>query len=198
MGELARQRRARDLWISRGHLWALSVGVVLLAVCSFFVGMALARSAPASASAPAPEAGFSAPEESLVDLLARVDARAVAQDGVDTLTFPDTLTGVAEDPGVPLPGAESDGGAVVAAGQVGLRPMDLVLTLSDADDARALQDALAVEGFESRLVEGEDEVALVIVGGEDVEAARATRAALLDALGAMDRSVPVALRSRAE
>ena len=45
MGELAKRRRARDLWISRGHLWAAGVGVVLVAAISFFAGVTVGRSA---------------------------------------------------------------------------------------------------------------------------------------------------------
>jgi len=198
MGELARQRRARDLWISRGHLWALSAGVVLLALCSFFVGLTLARTSPAAASVPAPS-GLDAPQESLVDLLARVDARVVAQDGVDTLTFPDTLTGVAKDPALPVPGGASGVAAQVAPGQPGARPMDLVLTADSAESAQVLAHALEGRGLAARVVLGQgdaDAAQIVLPAGDDLEQARSARTELLEVLGELDQAVPVALRPR--
>ena len=38
------RRKDRDLWISRGHLRAATVGVILVAVCSFALGYAVGKS----------------------------------------------------------------------------------------------------------------------------------------------------------
>ena len=37
------RRKDRDLWISRGHLRAATVGVILVAVCSFALGYAVGK-----------------------------------------------------------------------------------------------------------------------------------------------------------
>lgn len=168
MGELARQRRARDLWISRGHLWALGAGIVLAVVLSFFLGMLLAGDGSAAPAHEAASLGVSPPEESLVDLLARVDARVVAQDGVDTLTFPDTLTGVAGDPDVPAPSEAPGALATVAPGDAGSAPADLVIDAPDADQARQLATGLRLLGWTVQVHEAE----LRVDGGATVDEAR--------------------------
>lgn len=194
MGELARQRRSRDLWVSRQHLWALGVGVGLLVVGAFFAGYGLSRGgvpeAPAAAST-------GAPSESLVDLLARVDTRVVAQDGVDTLTFPDTLTGVGQDPGLPEPLAPQADPSHVSPGHTGSHPADLVLSVDDVEEGEALTALLRARGWQVELAVGQDEgPELVVVGGDDVAQAREARERLLDDLDALDQARPVGISLR--
>jgi hypothetical protein len=115
MGELARRRSARDLWISRSHLWAVATGAVLLAIASFSVGLVVANGEPDPASR-APFASLStAPDDSLVELLARVEASADPSGGVSGLTFPGALSGEAESGQVPGSPREFGGVAVVEA-----------------------------------------------------------------------------------
>ncbi len=90
MGELSRERNARDLWVSRGHLRAMGAGVLVLACTTFALGYVVGRD-----TSPAPVAESSAiqEDEQLVELLARVEASARPRGGVEDLTFPDALSG---------------------------------------------------------------------------------------------------------
>ena len=89
MGELARRRNARDLWISHGHLRAVGVGVVSLLIAAFVAGASLQRT-PAEEQAEATWLADQADAE-LVELLARVDAAAEPDGGLRRLTFPTAL-----------------------------------------------------------------------------------------------------------
>lgn len=195
MGELARQRRARDLWVSRGHLWALGVGVVLLVLCSFFLGLTLARGSSTATAAPVADEGA---QESLVELLARVDARVVAQDGVDTLTFPDTLTGVADDPELPAPVTPSAPSATISAGAVAPTVADLVVDVEDVSSAERLASLLQDRGWVAvvRVPTDGDDHQVVVQGGADLDEARERRAALLEDLTSLDEARPVAIERR--
>jgi len=197
MGELARQRRARDLWISRSHLWAVSIGVLAATTASFFLGMALARSPGASPATPT--AATAAPDESLVELLARVDANAEPDSGVNNLTFPDALTGI--EATATLPPAPEVGGdaSVVQPGAVGNRPTDLMVAMADPSEATLLAEALRGRGWtvEIREADGDDVAAqLVIQGGEDLSAAREAREDLIVELAVLERQLPVSLIPR--
>ena len=93
MGDLARRRSGRDIWISRAHVWAVGFGVTVAAVLAFGVGFASGR-----VSVPEPIADVQAfaagvPDEALVELLARVEAGAARDGGIEELTFPDALRG---------------------------------------------------------------------------------------------------------
>lgn len=153
MGELARRRRARDLWISRGHLWAAGLGAAFLLVIAFSVGVMVGGSERAHA-APSDPLGLSqAPDDSLVELLARVDASADPTSGVASLTFPDALAG--QEPATPkVPPTPHHAGVSVT---VTARPMAkpevdpvpdghytvAVLETPDSQRAEALRDQLA-------------------------------------------------------
>jgi cell division septation protein DedD len=93
MSELARRRSARDIWISRGHLYAIGAGGGLAMIAAFAIGYALGRESvdlpPPASAAFTSEAG----DDALVELLARVDSAATPDGGVDELTFPDALRG---------------------------------------------------------------------------------------------------------
>ncbi len=104
MSELSRRRRSRELWVSRGHLWAAAAGVLMVALLSFLLGNAVGRqSARPSVGSETPASG-----EDLVELLARVEAASSAGGGADRLTYPDALTGQPTEVGIPeapsLPG----------------------------------------------------------------------------------------------
>ncbi len=96
MGELARRRSARDLWVSRSHLWAAATGALLLAVTAFSLGVLVAGGDEAHAGAVGEAWSLpGAPDDSLVELLARVEASADPSGGVGSLTFPEVLRGEA-------------------------------------------------------------------------------------------------------
>jgi septal ring-binding cell division protein DamX len=108
MGDLAKRRAARDLWISRGHLKAALVGAFLLSGVSFGVGYVLGTG---QSDAPVVRAaGFTAqvPGEDLVELLARVEANRSPDGAVSALTFPDSLAGATPEQGplAPVMGAD--------------------------------------------------------------------------------------------
>ena len=106
MGDLARRRNARDLWISRSHLWALGAGVAVLGITTFLLGISLGR-AEAGRMDDAPRTLVAeVPDDALVELLARVEASADPLGGIDLLTFPGELSRVIEPivaVGPPLP-----------------------------------------------------------------------------------------------
>jgi len=90
MGELARRRDARDIWIARGHLHA-AVAFGLFAVAAAFalghqMGSANQRADMRTGAFVEGVAG-----SDLVALLARVDASDDLDGGVASLTFPDQL-----------------------------------------------------------------------------------------------------------
>lgn len=193
MSELARRRRARDLWISRGHLWALGAAVVLIGVIAFTLGATLVGgTSPGAVDA----AAATTTDESLVDLLARVDNRAVAQDGVDTLTFPDTLSGVADDPAVPTATPDSRQESVVAPGGVGRRPFDLVLHTDDDAQAAVLAAALVGSGWSARVETGDPGSRVIVDGGDDLETARDRQAQLRERLVQLGRDAQPDLTPR--
>lgn len=106
MSDLARRRSARDLWISRSHLWAAGTAAALLAAISFSLGVAVSSGDDAHAADARPADAWAvppAPDDSLVELLARVEASADPSGGVTALTFPDVLEGQAT--GAPIPEA---------------------------------------------------------------------------------------------
>lgn len=109
MSELARRRNARDLWISRGHLAAAASGAASLAVASFAIGFFLGEHRRPPVGEPPPFA----PDEGLVELLARIETTAALPGGVDeALTFPDLLRSEAE-PRIPAPEGPREGRVVV-------------------------------------------------------------------------------------
>lgn len=128
MGELARYRRDRDLHLSRGHLSAAIVGVVLISTTAFFLGFRMGNTRPVVPVATHFTA--EAPREGLVELLARVEASGDTTGGVEALTFPDALT-------------QSSGG-----GLLDVEPMPSgrfqieVARYADVADARALREHL--------------------------------------------------------
>lgn len=94
MTDLARQRRARDIWVSRSHLYALGTGMVLFAVACFALGYTAGRRSVDHFEPNARARLLDQPaDDALVELLARVDAAATPDGGVRKLTFPDALAG---------------------------------------------------------------------------------------------------------
>ena len=160
MGELARRRRARDLWISRSHLLAAAAGAVVLSVVSFGSGYLMGRGeATPTASAPAASLTANVPDDALVELLARVEATAARDGGVDALTFPEALRGEqggglsavmgaepAEEPVVVPPAEPPDlEGDPLPAGRY---TIDVLRTATE-DRARELQQELIAVGLDA-------------------------------------------------
>lgn len=150
MGELARKRRARDIWISKGHLWAVGVALVLLTGLGFIGGLwvgGLRSPAPAARAA-------STTDASLVDLLARVDRRVVADDGVGTLTYADSLVGIGSEPEVPELRVEPMEPAIVPGSYGSSPPVDVVIKVDEESRRASLAQALEQRAWQVEPVEG--------------------------------------------
>lgn len=98
MGEIARKRRSRDLWISRSHLGAAVAGGTIALFISFILGTAVGRAAERGVDAEIE----TAPDEAvLVDLLARIESSGLRGRGAERLTYPETLGSEQVDVTVP-------------------------------------------------------------------------------------------------
>ena len=103
-----RLRGQREIWITRGHLWALGVTTLFIGILAFFVGLLLGR----GDSAPEPEAAADAlvppdvENDALDELLARVEEASRGRAGEEPLTFQGTLVAgepaALPEPEVPL------------------------------------------------------------------------------------------------
>ena len=109
MRDISRIRGEREIWITRGHLWALAMTTSCIALLAFFVGLLLGRSELPGVDVPA-VAGESAlvppvlEADALEDLLARVEAASASHVSAEVLTFPASLPkGLA----APVPEAQS-------------------------------------------------------------------------------------------
>lgn len=146
MSDLARRRSARDLWISRRHVAIGSLGVVLLAVCSFGLGMIKGRATIEMPAATVQQLSLELPNNDLVELLARVEATAEMGGEVEVLTFPEALT-------------NSPSGSTVDAGPPPEGPFSIeVARFSDVGRARPIRDHLRESGLKAW-------IAVELVGG---------------------------------
>lgn len=142
MGDLARRRDARDLAITRPHLAAGAVVVVLLVGLAFVGGVIVGR----RAAPPVPVERMTEPE--LIELLARVEASKVGR-GLTELTFPTALTGEAGPvPDVAPVDDEGEEIAAVPAGEVALPaqeapsgPFTIRVATFGADEREAVHEA---------------------------------------------------------
>ena len=148
MSELTRRRNARDLWVSRSHLWAAAASAGIAILLAFLVGTVVGRAAARSERAEQLD-GYS--DEDLVSLLARIEASGSRAGGAEHLTYPEALTGqpveiaipaapelpgrvdVAPPPLVTMPGVSAPPSTGVGA---------LVLRTADAELARTRLEAL--------------------------------------------------------
>lgn len=135
MGELARQRRGRDLRITWSHLGAIVVASGLACVLSFGVGVRVGGGDTVQAEA----VSFTgeATRDDLIELLARVEASGEVKGGVQSLTFPDALT-------------QSSGGGLLEAERAPSGRFHVeVGRLHDVALARALRDHLREAGCQA-------------------------------------------------
>ena len=121
MGELARRRHAKDLWISFGHVRAGAMVFLAMIVGSFVAGYSIADSGEPAAPGHVPWLADAADQE-LVDLLARVDASAEADGGLSRLGFPEMLSEADADLSVPAEHVAAVGGVTVATGASSMLP----------------------------------------------------------------------------
>lgn len=156
MGDLARERSARDLWISRSHLRAAGTGVALAVLGAFAVGLLLGRGTSSSPREESEALLSEVPGNELEQLLARVETAADLHGGVKHITFPDALRDEGEAVSIPLE-PEVDVTAVVAGGEAGTLDVDPrpegsftvhLASFEDFPDARAARDRLAATGVD--------------------------------------------------
>jgi len=159
MGDLARRRSGRDIWISRGHVWAVSAGAVVAATLAFGVGFASGRASAPVEIADVQTFASTVPDEALVELLARVEAGAARDGGIEELTFPDALRGRIAGPTSAAPAIDGGTGVVVEVpagdfAEVSAEPpaqqghfVILVERFRDVLDARSLRDDLREAGL---------------------------------------------------
>lgn len=135
MGDLARYRRDRDLHLSRGHLAASVIGVMLLVATSFTLGYGMGhREGPEVQTT---RFTSEAPREDLVELLARVESSGDTTGGVGRLTFPDALT-------------RNTGGALLDSEPAPAGSFRIeVGRYADVADARALREHLREGGVQA-------------------------------------------------
>ena len=153
MSELARRRSARDLWISRSHLWAAGVLVVSLLVISYGIGFFTGRSIETVGGLNDEELVLDAANrESLIELLERIESSGVAGDGLASLTFPEQLqTETTENSWVDEGQEPNDITAQVRSGPVSSGGVVIAVTGMEATDKPALLAmALIEDGFAIR------------------------------------------------
>ena len=171
MGELARRRHAKDLWISFGHVRAGAIAFLAIVTGAFVAGYSVAGSAENLAPDQVPWLADAADQE-LVDLLARVDASAEADGGLSRLGFPEMLSEADADLPVPSGELAVAGGITVATGADAMlaatdMPEGWVLwaTYDSLADLRTAYDRLSrgrVEGWRMvRLDDGSMRVGLL-------------------------------------
>lgn len=202
MGDLARRRAARDLWISRGHLKAALVGSFLLSAVSFGLGYLLGSDGEAVPVARPVAFADQVPGEDLVELLARVEANRSPEGAVEALTFPDSLAGAAPAQGPMAPMVVEEEAPVAFVGEAEAPAVDApprgthtlrLAEVGSVEAARELASAVQVEGLVpwvgAEIVDGELRYT-VSLGG--FASQRAAEAALGDlALGDDFESVDV-------
>jgi len=204
MGELARIRSSRDLRISRGHLAAALVALVLVAVTAFALGASIGEDPPAPA-----KRVFSAdvPGDALLELIARIDASSLPAGGEQTLTYQDDLRGPAGNttaaPVQPVGDAAGGEPVHVAAGERVIPAVAdtapagafTIWVTESADPAaaremrRRLRDAGQPAWIAATLVGGEPRYTVAVGGYATSEEAEAASAAATSASG-----LPVVLR----
>ncbi len=95
MRDLSRIHGEREIWITRGHLWALAMTTVFIGLLAFFVGLLLGRTRTTEAE-PVPEQSSLITEEmeadALEELLARVEVAANNNSEEAVITFPEVLS----------------------------------------------------------------------------------------------------------
>ncbi|MBN1336631.1 MAG: SPOR domain-containing protein [Deltaproteobacteria bacterium] len=139
---MSRLKGQREIWITRGHLWALGATTVFIGILAFFVGLLLGR----GDSAPEPEvqtASLLPPDvenDTLDELLARVEEASRERGRGEPLTFQGTLPAGTTAP-LPEPGAEpGPEGVVVPPARQSPEPPD-----AEPEAGEVPQDGWAVQ-----------------------------------------------------
>jgi hypothetical protein len=151
-----------------------AVGVMLLSVGSFSLGVLHGRSGEADAPVGTTTLSSELPNGNLVELLARVEATADAGEEVEVLTFPDALTN------------SPAGSALEVEPHPEGRFSIEVARFEDVGRARPIRDALREAGHKAwvavELVGGEMHYRVVVGGFAAHEGAESARISVSDSL----------------
>ncbi len=211
MRDMGRMNGQREIWITRGHLWALALSMFFIGVLAFFVGLLFGRAGESGASPdPASPALVTAELEAdaLDELLARVEAASVEDLQDDVLSFPGSL---AESEQAPAPEPEvehPEPPAVVEPGRSAPEPPEEPVedtpvlrsgwavqlasytTVQEAEEHLQRLEVQGVEGYRlAAVVQGVTRYRVRVGGYRSVEAARAGKAELADLFGVVDAIV---------
>ena len=110
----------REIWLTKGHLWALAVTTGSIAVLTLFIGLHIGRSTSGNADQSADGDGLIAQQieqDPLEDLLSRIEAAAADASPEAALSFPAALPDQSDTiPVMEVPDAEEPAEAFVEAG----------------------------------------------------------------------------------
>ena len=96
MRDVSKLRGEREIWITRGHLWALAVTTLCIGLLSFFVGLLVGRSEWLRPEPAQDNTALVSPAlevDALDEFLARVEEAATKDAPEEVLTFPGMLPG---------------------------------------------------------------------------------------------------------
>jgi len=106
MAKNGRFNGGREIWLTRGHLWALAVTTCSIAVLTLFIGLHIGRATNGQSTKVADGDGLIAhqiEEDPLEDLLSRIEAAAADATPEASLSFPAALP----EQGEPVPVMEA-------------------------------------------------------------------------------------------
>lgn len=193
MSVMQRERRARDWWISPGHVRAAAVAAAALCALSFSFGVAFGR----NHADEAPGATLADEDDDLEEVLARLHASSDPHEGVASLTWPDALRTAGdavlpvapearpEPPASLLPAVEAPAlvGDALPLGSFALRVEDAPSDATALAQERArLREAGHDAWIRQRLVGGDVVLDLMVGAYDDEAAAQAAREALAGAV----------------
>ena len=120
MAKNGRFAGGREIWLTRGHLWALAVTTCSIAVLTLFIGLHIGRATNGQSIKAVDGDGLIAQQieqDPLEDLLSRIEAAAADATPEASLSFPAALPEQGEPvPVMEAPEAEEDPAAIVEPG----------------------------------------------------------------------------------
>lgn len=155
MGELERQRQARDLWISKGHVVAYVTGTLLLGLFMFGMGYRMGGEVSEESSRLYETSLVSAaPDQELVQVLDRVDAMKDPL-GHKQMTYPELRDPIEQDMGAASAGMGATAAPApafhLAGAEGGALPEDVPVTQPRGwvvvlDESSELETAMMLQG----------------------------------------------------
>jgi len=136
----------REIWLTKGHLWALAVTTGSIAVLTLFIGLHIGRSTSGLSDQSADGDGLIAQQieqDPLEDLLSRIEAAAADASPEAALSFPAALPNQSDTiPVMEVPEAEEPAEAFVEAGDT----LPVAPLTSQTDEAAPPESGASGEG----------------------------------------------------